>query len=278
MKENLLSNLIQRILFAVPAGILFIWMIWLGGWYFQGVIIVIGIFTIYEIIRILEHSSTPTDSVFPYCMGLLIMLSHSIPYAFEIGVVVLILFFAVQTFSRQIYSHITLSTTLFASLYAPLGFLCFTLINKMGTATDGFVLSIMLLLMVWGSDVFAYFGGKTFGKHKLAPDISPNKTWEGFFSGYVGSLIGAMVIFYFVPLSMPLELLQLLPMAVLVATFGPIGDLLESKMKRKASMKDSSNILPGHGGFFDRFDALILAAPVAYVYLTILNMIGFISI
>ena len=77
---------------------------------------------------------------------------------------------------------------------------------------------------------------------------------------------------------MPFDILQIVPLALMVATFGPIGDLLESKMKRAANMKDSSNILPGHGGFFDRFDALILAAPVAYVYLTVMNMIGFISI
>ena len=278
MWEMLLSNLVQRILFAIPTGIFFIWMIWLGGWYFQGVIIVIGVFTIYEIIRILEHSSTPTDAYFPYFFGLWVMLCHTLPYAFEIGVGVLILFFAMQTFSISAHSHNTLSTTLFAGLYAPLGFLCFTLINKMGATTDGFIFSIMLLLMVWGSDVFAYFGGKTFGKHQLASNISPNKTWEGFFSGYMGSFVGGIAIFYFVPLSMPLELLQLLPMAVLVATFGPIGDLLESKMKRKANMKNSSNILPGHGGFFDRFDAFILAAPVAYVYLTFIDIIGLISI
>ena len=147
----------------------------------------------------------------------------------------------------------------------------------MGTHTDGFIYSIILIFMVWGSDVFAYFGGKTFGKNALAPTISPNKTWEGFFSGYIGSIIGATAVFYLVPFTMPFDILQIVPLALMVATFGPIGDLLESKMKRTANMKDSSNILPGHGGFFDRFDALILAAPVAYVYLTIMDMIGFIS-
>lgn len=277
MRKIPLNNLVQRILFGVPAAALFIGITWLGGWYFQIMIIAIGVLTIHEIIRLLDASGTPTFSLFPYTMGLWVMLSHRIPYAFEIGLVILVLFFAIQTFSTHSESHIKLHTTLFAGLYAPLGFLCFTLINKMGTHTDGFIFSIILIFMVWGSDVFAYFGGKTFGKNALAPTISPNKTWEGFFSGYIGSIIGATAVFYLVPFTMPFDILQIVPLALMVATFGPIGDLLESKMKRAANMKDSSNILPGHGGFFDRFDALILAAPVAYVYLTVMDMIGFIS-
>jgi phosphatidate cytidylyltransferase len=277
-KETRLSNLVQRILFAIPAAFFFIWMTWLGGWYFQGMIIVIGFFIIHEINRILDNSLTPTDLLFPYTIGLWVMLSHTLPNPFEIGIGILVLFLAIQTFNQSQDSHLKLTTTLFAGLYAPLGLLCFVLINKMGSNTDGFIFSIMLMLMVWGSDVFAYFGGKTFGKHSLAPEISPNKTWEGFFFGYLGSLIGAVLVYYLVPLPMPFDFPQIIPMTLLVATFGPIGDLLESKMKRKAKMKDSSSILPGHGGFFDRFDALLLAAPVAYVYLTILDIIGFISI
>lgn len=278
MTRSPLSNLTQRILFAVPAAVIFIWMTWLGGWFFQGMIIIIGFFIIQEVIRILDNCHTPADILFPYTIGLWVMLSHTLPYPFEIGVVILVLFLAIQTFNQSSDSHLKLSTTLFAGLYAPLGLLCFVLINKMGSTTDGFIFTIILLLMVWGSDVFAYFGGKTLGKHALAPDISPNKTWEGFFFGYLGSFAGAAAVYYLVPLPMPFDIPQILPMALFVATFGPIGDLLESKLKRKAQIKDSSNILPGHGGFFDRFDALLLAAPVAYVYLTVLDIIGYISI
>lgn len=178
MTRSPLSNLTQRILFAVPAAAIFIWMTWLGGWFFQGMIIIIGFFIIQEVIRILDNCHTPADILFPYTIGLWVMLSHTLPYPFEIGVVILVLFLAIQTFNQSSDSHLKLSTTLFAGLYAPLGLLCFVLINKMGSTTDGFIFTIILLLMVWGSDVFAYFGGKTFGKHALAPDISPNKTWE----------------------------------------------------------------------------------------------------
>ncbi len=273
-----MNNLAQRVIFAVPAAALFIWMTWLGGWFFQGMVIVIGFFIIREINRILDNSLTPTDLLFPYTIGLWVMLSHTLPYPFEIGVGILVLFLAIQTFSQSSDSHFKLTTTLFAGLYAPVGLLCFILINKMGSNTDGFILTIMLLMMIWGADSFAYFGGKAFGKHALAKEISPNKTWEGFFSGYVGSIIGALLVYYLVPLPMPLGIIQIIPMALLVATFGPVGDLLESKMKRKAQMKDSSSILPGHGGFFDRFDALLIAAPVAYIYLYVLGVFDYISI
>jgi len=125
----------------------------------------------------------------------------------------------------------------------------------------------MLVFMVWGADSLAYFGGKVFGKRPLAPTISPNKTWEGLAFGYLGSVIGMLLVYFIMPFDKPLSLLELLPMAILAATFGPIGDLLESKIKRKANAKDSSALIPGHGGFFDRFDALLLAAPAAYVYI-----------
>jgi phosphatidate cytidylyltransferase len=269
-----LNNLLQRILFAVPAAALFIWITWLGGWFFQGMMVIIGFFIIQEMIKILEQCGQPTDALFPYTLGLWIMLSPTLPFAFEIGVGILVLFLSVQTFNQAEVVFSKLTSSLFAGIYAPLGLLCFMLINQMGEGTDGFVLSMMLIFMVWGSDVFAYFGGKTFGKRALAPKISPKKTWEGFFFGYVGSLVGASIVYFLFPLDMPITFTLVVPITILVATFGPIGDLLESKLKRRANIKDSSTILPGHGGFFDRFDALLLAAPVVFISLQIFQEIG----
>jgi phosphatidate cytidylyltransferase len=272
-----LSNLLQRIAFAVPAAILFIFLTWMGGWYFTGMIILIGFFIQHEMIRILDKAYTPVDLLFPYTIGLWVMLSHELPYAMEIGLGIFSVFIALQTFNRNGNELSELTSTFFAGLYAPVGLLCLMMINTLGSHEEGFVLTIILMLMVWGSDVFAYFGGKTFGKHKLAPEISPNKTWEGFFSGYAGSFVGAYLVVLAVPFESPLTLIQLIPMSILVATFGPIGDLLESKLKRRANVKDSSSILPGHGGFFDRFDAVLLAAPVAFVYLKVLEALGLVS-
>ena len=262
-----MSNSLKRILVALPAAILFVWMAWMGGWYFKTMIIGITLLIQFELIRLLDRALTPSDSIFPYSFGLWVLLSPGLPYVFEIGLLLFLLFVSKQTFSASSASIPKLSSTFFAGLYAPLGMLSLILIDNFGTKIDGFILTIMLVFMVWGADSLAYFGGKVFGKRPLAPTISPNKTWEGLAFGYLGSVIGLLLVYFIMPFDKPLSLLELLPMAILAATFGPIGDLLESKIKRKANAKDSSALIPGHGGFFDRFDALLLAAPAAYVYI-----------
>ncbi|MEQ9310057.1 MAG: phosphatidate cytidylyltransferase [Balneolaceae bacterium] len=272
-----MNELLKRIAFAVPAALIFIGITWVGGWYFKALIIVIGFFIIHEMIKILDKARSPVDILFPYTIGLWVMLSPAIPFSFELGIGIFVLFSALQTFNTSAYSISELSATFFAGLYAPIGMLSLIMISDTGTKEQGFLLTMMVVLMVWGSDIFAYFGGKSFGKHALAPSISPKKTWEGFFSGYLGSIIGAYALIWIVPIQSPLTWTQIIPLALLVGTFGPIGDLLESKLKRKAGIKDSSNLLPGHGGFFDRFDALILAAPVALIYLKVLEALGMVS-
>ena len=262
-----MGNSLQRILVALPAAIVFVWMAWMGGWYFKTMIIGITLLIQFELIRLLDGALTPSDSIFSYSFGLWVLLSPELPYVFEIGLLLFLLFISKQTFSTSSVSIPKLSSTFFAGLYAPLGMLSLILIDSFGTKVDGFILTIMLVFMVWGADSLAYFGGKALGKRPLAPTISPNKTWEGLAFGYLGSMIGLLLVFFVMPFDKPLTLLELLPMALLAATFGPIGDLLESKIKRKANAKDSSALIPGHGGFFDRFDSLLLATPAAYVYL-----------
>ncbi|MTI89288.1 MAG: phosphatidate cytidylyltransferase [Balneolaceae bacterium] len=272
-----MGELLKRVLFAVPAAVLFIWLTWLGDWYFKGFIIGIVFFVQQEVMRLLESSGNPTDMFFPYTIGLWVLLSPELPYVFEIGIGIFLLFITLQVFNKTEESISRLSTTFFAGLYAPVGFLCLMLIRDFGTSEQGFLLTVAVVLMVWGDDVFAYFGGKTFGKNKMAPSISPNKTWEGFFSGYLGCFVGLAIVMYAVPVEFPVSMKLALPVILLVGTFGPVGDLIESKMKRKANVKDSSSLLPGHGGFFDRFDALILAAPAAYVYFKLLQDFSYVS-
>lgn len=266
-----MSNLTKRILVAVPAAIFFLGMIWLGGWFFLGMVLVLGLLVQSELIRLLDKAGMPADTLFPYTIGIWIMLSYRLPYVFEIGVGILILFLSIHTFRKSEYWLQTIGGTLFSGIYAPIGFLCLLLIHDMGDPATGFTLTTGLVFMVWGNDVFAYFGGKLTGKRPLAPSISPNKTIEGFLFGYLGSISGLLLVFFVNPYDVPFSTIpQLLPVAVLVATFGPAGDLIESKIKRLAGEKDSSAILPGHGGFFDRFDALLMAAPIAYIYLRLL--------
>lgn len=134
------------------------------------------------------------------------------------------------------------------------------------------MLPIMLMVLVWSSDSWAYVSGKLFGKHKLAPSISPGKTWEGLIGGTI--LTGLTGYFFVKYLLEPnggfigtdgahnFTLVKGLILGIAISIFGTMGDLFESSLKRKAGVKDSGNILPGHGGMLDRFDAFLFAAVV----------------
>jgi len=125
-----------------------------------------------------------------------------------------------------------------------------------------------IFLIIWMNDSFAYLIGKQFGKNKLYPSVSPKKTVEGSIGGLVFGLLAAVLIAQIDPL---LSLYQWLLLATVVVITGNLGDLLESKFKRVAGVKDSGAILPGHGGMLDRLDSLIFAAPFAYLLIIIFN-------
>jgi phosphatidate cytidylyltransferase len=129
-------------------------------------------------------------------------------------------------------------------------------------AFDGSLL-LMIFVLVWSTDTFAYLVGRMIGKHKLAPHISPGKSWEGLVGGIVGSVVVALLFYKYYDYYEPWFYIF---SAIIVAVFGVLGDLFESKLKRLAGVKDSGKMLPGHGGFLDRFDSLLLVAPPFYVF------------
>jgi len=119
-------------------------------------------------------------------------------------------------------------------------------------------------LVLMGSDAGAYFAGRAFGKHKLAPKISPGKTWEGAVGGILAAaMLAALATFWFFP-ELPYQFSILL--AIVMSAVGILGDLTESAMKRSAGAKDAANILPGHGGLLDRLDSLLFNAPILYYF------------
>jgi phosphatidate cytidylyltransferase len=131
-----------------------------------------------------------------------------------------------------------------------------------GSGTQGPMLLLFAMVIIWVGDTTAYFVGRSIGKHPLAPHLSPKKTWEGTVASFLGSLIVAMVFARYMTVPLP----HLLAMAAVGNVAGQVGDLLESAYKRSAGIKDSGSILPGHGGVLDRIDALILAIPVVWYY------------
>ncbi len=125
-------------------------------------------------------------------------------------------------------------------------------------------LLFFFFLIIMGSDTGAYYTGRALGKHKLAPKISPGKTWEGAIGGLLASLLMAVLAHYW--FFAELSLKAALPLAAVMNVFGVAGDLTESALKRGAGAKDAANILPGHGGLLDRLDSLLFNAPVIYYF------------
>jgi phosphatidate cytidylyltransferase len=144
---------------------------------------------------------------------------------------------------------------------------------------------LYLLLVVWAGDVFAYFIGKSIGRHRMSPSVSPHKTWEGAIASVAASVaVGLLMFHYAIPISSALlrahlinlqdgvfnnqpSLIPIIALSIVLNIAAQLGDLVESLIKRGANVKDSGAILPGHGGMFDRIDALLFAAPVLWIYI-----------
>lgn len=122
---------------------------------------------------------------------------------------------------------------------------------------------LFYIFIIWANDVFAYLFGITLGKHRLFERVSPKKSWEGF----IGGLLGAMAMGYIAAVATGGNHAEWIGMALIAAISGVLGDLVESLFKRSVDVKDSGHILPGHGGWLDRFDALILSVPFVFLYL-----------
>jgi len=126
---------------------------------------------------------------------------------------------------------------------------------------------VSVFVTIWVNDTGAYLVGVTFGKHRLFERISPKKSWEGFVGGALAALLSAYLFSLLIP---EISLINWLILSEIIVVFGTFGDLIESLMKRTVQVKDSGNIIPGHGGLLDRFDSMLLAAPVVFIYLSFL--------
>lgn len=156
--------------------------------------------------------------------------------------------------------------TFLGFVYAALPFLLFMNLGFLN-GYYSYEIPLGFLILLWSNDTGAYLSGRSFGRRKLFERISPNKTWEGFFGGLLLTLVVALNLQYYFGGLMKWEWVVV---ALIVSVFGTLGDLVESMLKRSIGVKDSGNILPGHGGILDRFDGLLLAAPLVYVFLNLL--------
>lgn len=146
-----------------------------------------------------------------------------------------------------------------------IGWLLSHLIALRGTV-DGRNWVLFTMFVIFASDTAAFFIGSAIGRHKLAPGISPGKTWEGAIGGLCGAVLISLLFTLPSPLSIPLGWGQAIVLGLLVSLFGQLGDLLESLFKRRMGVKDSSSMMPGHGGFLDRLDSLLFGGAAVYYY------------
>jgi len=260
-------NLITRIIVAVIFGPLIIFISYLGGYWLLGMIL---LFALIGIIEFMTGTDIKPSSILfwitlAFTIGIIYTASIvSFSAAFIVFAVFFILIginFAVRNelpyelFNKQSY-------LIWAAAY--LGLLYpFVFHIRMLSGNGDWLL--FLFGTLWLSDTLAMFVGKAFGRRKLAPTVSPNKTVAGFIGGTLGGLIIGLIMAYW-RLSNEL-LIVLLGAGVLVSIVGQLGDLVESCWKRAISIKDSSAIIPGHGGVLDRFDSLLFASPALYLYL-----------
>ncbi len=133
------------------------------------------------------------------------------------------------------------------------------------------------VIPIWVGDSLAYYGGRTFGKRKLAQRVSPGKTWEGALSGLVGAFFSSIILVSVHPSFSSKKLFTIGVITFLAGVLAPLGDLIESACKRYVDVKDSSNLLPGHGGLLDRIDSLVFTAPFFAIFLVFMNNMGFYS-
>lgn len=160
-----------------------------------------------------------------------------------------------------------------AIAYIALPFSLCNLIALDSSGTFNGITLLSLIVLLWSNDVGAYLIGMTFGQkngHKLFPSISPKKSWEGFVGGILFALLGGFLLGKYL---LPFGVTHSMIIAGLVSIFGTLGDLAESQLKRNFDVKDAGNLLPGHGGFLDRFDGALISFPVAISYIKLFGLI-----
>jgi phosphatidate cytidylyltransferase len=282
-----LSNLVLRALTGAVIVAAIIASIILGKFYFGILFFVFTILGTHEFFKMIEKSDIIAQKTFGTAVaGALYLLLWWVSYepfntlvplngnepqrAMYLVIIVLLVFIIpirelYRTDSDQPIPNI--ATTLLGIVYVavPFGLMNFMFRHK---GVETFHLLLGLFVILWTADTFAYLVGSKIGKNRLFERISPKKSWEGSIGGLVAALIAAAIFSYFFK---DISLTLWLGYAFVIVVAGAYGDLVESMFKRSLKIKDSGNILPGHGGILDRFDAVFLAVPAAILYLMFIS-------
>jgi len=256
----------QRIITAIAALAIFFPLVIIGGLPFTIAIYIIASIGLYELLRMKDLRIFSFEGIIVWiALALLLMPStwtvevqQWIGYTkieMMFALILILLIYTVISKNKFTFDHAAF--TAFSALYIGIGF--YYLIE---TRFYGFEYVFYALLVIWTTDSGAYFVGRKIGNRKLWPDISPNKTVEGFIGGIVFAVLFACVFQIFYPIAP--SYMMLIIVTIVASIVGQLGDLVESALKRHFGVKDSGNLLPGHGGILDRFDSLLFVLPLIH--------------
>ncbi|MBF0746165.1 phosphatidate cytidylyltransferase [Gemella sp. 19428wG2_WT2a] len=255
-----------RIITAIVAITAFIPFLILGGNYFLFATIILSALSVYEITKICFSYINKSVLLLANLFVISIFFKNHMEYSTWLIIFLSIVFLLLAEIiiSSHKVKIVDISTVLFLSGYVSVGFYSLYSIRILDI-----LWVLFLLLTIWVTDSLAYFGGMKFGKRKLSVNISPNKSIEGSLIGTMSALFVAIIFYLFTNVFNNIFVAMIV--TLLVSIVGQMGDLIESAYKREYGVKDSSNLLPGHGGILDRFDSIILSAPMLFVLLEFIN-------
>ncbi len=235
--------------------------------WFTVLVAICGLLAAYEFYRMVNPSRVPSVAYFGLIWVLLFIVSPHLDHDFLTpllltSAVILSLIWLLLRQQKE-GAFIGWVWTIAGIVYV--GWLLSYLVALRGL-DDGRNWVFFVFLATFGSDTAAFFIGRVVGRHRLAPQISPAKTWEGAIGGVLGAIIVSLLFTLPTPLSLPLSYGQAILLGLLVSIFGQLGDLVESLLKRNMGVKDSGRLIPGHGGALDRIDSIVFAGIVVYYY------------
>lgn len=258
--------MLQRIISAVVAAAIVLPIIILGGMPFKVLIYLMASIALFELIRMKKMKVMSLPSMVSFiALWLLMYPSFQIQTHFskmEILLLFVLIILTSTVLSKNKFTFENAGFLLLSVIYLGFGFFYFIEIREYGL-----IYIFLPLFVIWATDSGAYFIGRAIGKRKLWPEISPNKTIEGAVGGILCAMVVALGFKSFITIDV--SLFEIMIISFLLAIFGQIGDLVESAFKRYYNVKDSGNIMPGHGGVLDRLDSLIFVFPILHLLLTI---------
>lgn len=264
----------MRIVSAAVAAPLVIFLVYIGGWPYAVAALIVSLMALNEFYQLAVKKGTIPDRAIVFFGGLLLGIVGASGREDYLGAVLALLILgalSIQLIRRKAVGALSSpSISLFGAIYVGWPVAVILLLRGPFGGIDRAWLSILLFLTVWGNDIGAYLWGSIFGAKKLCPRISPRKTREGAFGGFltgVAIAFGANYVGNRTGIGVVIDAYRLLGFAAFVGVAGQIGDLCESALKRDAGVKDSGIFLPGHGGVLDRVDSLLFAGLVAYYYI-----------